>query len=135
MKTILFVDDELHRISSLIDLFEDDGYKIATASSAAEALRFLSDKSFTLDLIILDMIMGYDGVDFSENETDFGLHTGLVMLRRIRESRPEVPVIIYTANPDHQVERSAIDVGAAAYFVRPVNYQTLLQTVKDLTTK
>jgi DNA-binding response OmpR family regulator len=81
MCRVLIVEDE----RNLLDLYrmelEDEGYKVATAESAAIALQ-VSDE-FNPDLVVLDIKLG-------EEE-------GLRVLSDLKNQRRERPVIINTA--------------------------------------
>src|SRR5512135_76386 len=78
---LLIVDDELHVRESLSRWFIEDGYDVMAASSGKEALAELGRQAF--DAVITDIRMpGMDGLDLQ---------------RRIRETNPDVAIVLITA--------------------------------------
>ena len=51
--------------------------------------------------------------------------SGLDLLPRAREARPDVPVIMITAYGDAETRRSAQAGGAAGLFVKPIDFPEL----------
>jgi len=78
---ILVVDDEEIVRDSLAAWFADDGYRVAGAASARDALAQLNDASWHIALVDIKM----PGVD------------GLELQRRIKEIDENIAVIIMTA--------------------------------------
>jgi two-component system, NtrC family, response regulator AtoC len=102
--TVLVVDDESLLRWSLRERFEQDGYTVVEAGTAAEALQ---QAGAGVDLILLDFKLP-DG-------------DGLTVLRRVKEQTPDVPVIMMTAfsTIEHAVE--AMKRGAYHYVNKPFN--------------
>ena len=57
--------------------------------------------------------------------------TGLEMLPRVREMRPDVPVIMITAYGDPETRRKAIEGGAEGLLTKPIDF-TLLREEIDM---
>ncbi len=86
------------------------------ASSAADALaRIASTIEQSLILILSDINMP-------------GM-TGLEMLPRVREIRPEVPVIMITAYGDADTRRKAIACGATGLLTKPIDFALLREEI------
>jgi DNA-binding response OmpR family regulator len=51
--------------------------------------------------------------------------TGLDMLPKVKEMRPEVPVIMITAYGDADTKRKALESGADALFTKPIDFGML----------
>jgi DNA-binding NtrC family response regulator len=51
--------------------------------------------------------------------------SGLELLPRAREARPDVPVIMITAYGDADTRRKAIEGGAAGLFTKPIDFPEL----------
>ena len=51
---------------------------------------------------------------------------GIGAMRRIHESRPEVPVVILTAHADEGVEREAIEAGARGFLAKGTGLKDLV---------
>ena len=57
--------------------------------------------------------------------------TGLEMLPRVKELRPDVPVIMITAHGDPETKRKAIEGGAEGLLTKPIDF-TLLREEIDM---
>ncbi len=55
--------------------------------------------------------------------------TGLEMLPRMKEMRPDVPVIMITAYGDDDTKRKAIESGAEALLTKPIDFALLRQQI------
>ena len=82
--TVLIVDDEASLRQSLSMVLKSSGYRVTTASSAAEASQFLKAGAF--DLVFLDLKMP---------EVD-----GLTLLREIRRLYPHMAVLMSIFRPN-----------------------------------
>jgi CheY-like chemotaxis protein len=113
---ILVVDDE----PDVADLFRQQFRKelrasrfamefAQSASAALERVRAAEDAR--LILILSDVNMP-------------GM-SGLELLPRAREARPDVPVIMITAYGDADTRRKAIEGGAAGLFTKPIDFPEL----------
>jgi CheY-like chemotaxis protein len=51
--------------------------------------------------------------------------TGLEMLPKVREMRPDVPVIMITAYGDPDTRRKAIEGGASGLLTKPIDFTLL----------
>jgi CheY-like chemotaxis protein len=55
--------------------------------------------------------------------------TGLEMLPKIRELRPDVPVIMITAYGDPEIRRIAIEGGAEGLLTKPIDFALLREEI------
>ena len=55
--------------------------------------------------------------------------TGLEMLPKVREMRPEVPVIMITAYGDPETKRRAIEGGASGLLTKPIDFALLREEI------
>ena len=113
-RRVLFVEDEpALRIS--YERFFRPRYVMAFASSGAEALARLAEES--PDVVVLDMRL----------PDTAGVRHGLdaVTLRRIREARPTVPVIITTAYVSVEPQLHVLDLAHSAYLIKPFDLDEL----------
>ncbi|MCB1054852.1 MAG: response regulator, partial [Acidobacteria bacterium] len=97
-RRLLIVDDEESMLEFLSLLFQDSGFTVSTASSAAEARERLES---TFDLVLCDIMMP-DG-------------NGLDLLREIKDSRPATSVIMMTAYSSSKSAIEAMRHGAYDY--------------------
>jgi CheY-like chemotaxis protein len=112
---ILVVDDE----PDVADLFRqqfrkelrDSRFVMEFALSAADALERVHAAEAKLILILSDINMpGMSGLD---------------MLPRAKQARPDVPVIMITAYGDDETRRKAAEAGAAGLFTKPIDFPEL----------
>jgi CheY-like chemotaxis protein len=118
---VLVVDDEPDVEALFRQQFRRDlraqRFVMNFASSAADALSRIADPiEETLILILSDINMP-------------GM-TGLEMLPKVREMRPDVPIIMITAYGDPETKRKAIEGGAAGLLTKPIDF-TLLRSEID----
>ena len=118
---ILVVDDE----PDVADLFRQQfrrdlrasRFAIDFASSAQEALDKVENADLRTDLILILSDINMPGM------------SGLDMLPRAREARPDVPVIMITAYGDAETRRRAVERGAAGLFTKPIDFPELRRTI------
>jgi CheY-like chemotaxis protein len=55
--------------------------------------------------------------------------TGLEMLPRVKEIRPDVPVIMITAYGDPETRRKAIESGATGLLTKPIDFTALREEI------
>jgi CheY-like chemotaxis protein len=117
---VLVVDDE----PDVADLFRQQfrrdlraqRFMMEFANSAADALaRIAGTIEQSLILILSDINMP-------------GM-TGLEMLPKVRQLRPEVPVIMITAYGDPETRRKAIEGGATGLLTKPIDFTLLRQEI------
>lgn len=111
--TILLVDDDPALCFAYAEALSDDGYQVETANNGHEAIRHLADHSF--DLVLSDIRM--PGMD------------GLQLIRKVRETHLDLPVILMTGSPDINTAIQALDYGALRYLLKPVSRNDLRQAV------
>ena len=112
MKKILLVDDEdsIHLLYR--EELEEEGYEVHSALSGEEALEKL--KIIQPDLVILDINMpGMNGID---------------ALRRIKEDRPGLPVILSSAYQEFKQDLASW--ASDDYIVKSSNLNELKEAVR-----
>jgi len=120
--SILVVDDE----PDLPDLFRqrfrrevrEGVYVLHFARSGEDGLRRVAEIGHELIVILSDINM--PGID------------GLELLRRTKELRPELPVLILTAYGDDERRRRAGELGAAAFLTKPIDFGVLKVRLGEL---
>ncbi len=88
--------------------------ELGEADGAAQAQEMLRER--TWDLMLLDLTL--DGDD------------GTVVLRRVRQSHPELPVVIISMHPAEQFARRVLQAGAASYVSKGCNPDELVRAVQ-----
>lgn len=110
MTRVLIVDDEENQRRTLSIGLKLDGFEVAVASSAVEALRRLAAAP-PIDLTMIDLMMpGLNGLDLA---------------RQIRRMHPGVRVVLCSAYhlSARQVERA--DCGAVGFVPKPYRLEEL----------
>lgn len=112
---ILIAEDDADLRDLLQDNLEDAGYETVVAIDGRAALAHIDRSQEQIDLLLTDFRMP-------------GL-TGDELLARIRECRPEVPVILITAFGSVEQAVEMVKAGAFQYLTKPFDTDELLQTV------
>jgi len=112
-KSVLIVDDEKNILLTLSQSLEALQLEADTARSGEEALAKLKEKEFAL--ILLDIRMpGMDGME---------------VLRRVREIRPDILIIMITAYGTIGLAVEAIKLGAVDFIQKPFSSEEIRELV------
>ncbi|WP_300459982.1 sigma-54 dependent transcriptional regulator [Desulfobacula sp.] len=110
MENILIVDDEKNYPMIIGELLQEEGYTSLTASSGMEALDILNTE--LIDLVLTDVKMP-------------GM-SGIQLLQKIKEIKPDIPVIIMTAYGSVEKAVEAMHMGAYTFILKPFENQALI---------
>lgn len=113
MKNILIVDDEADIRNLIRKYAEFEGYYVDEASNGLEAIDKV--RSFTYDLIILDVMM--DGLN------------GFETCRAIRKEY-DTPIIMLTAKTQNQDKYQGFDLGVDDYVTKPFSPKELMYRIQ-----
>jgi two-component system nitrogen regulation response regulator NtrX len=117
MNHILVVDDESEIRSSLEDILREEGYGVASAATAAEALVLLEDASY--DVVLLDIwLPDRDGLDVLADIHGQGAAT-----------RPEV--VIISGHGSIETAVKATKLGAYDFLEKPLSLERTLIVLKN----
>ena len=109
---ILVVDDEESIRKTLTAVLEDEGFKGTTAKDGEDALGKLEG----VDLVLLDIWMpGMDGIE---------------VLERIKETHPELPVVMISGHATIATAMQATKKGAADFIEKPLELEATIKVVK-----
>lgn len=114
MKKILVIDDDKDICLLLERFLKRQEYEVAIASSGKEGLELLEKD--VPDLILTDFKLG-----------DI---TGAVLLKKVKEKHPNLPVIIITGYSDIKVAINVMKNGAFDYVTKPLFPEEILNTIK-----
>ncbi|MCX8182766.1 MAG: response regulator [Candidatus Methanomethyliaceae archaeon] len=113
-KRILIIDDDEDIVESLSMLLSGAGFEVDTAVTGDEAIKKSKEKVYNIaliDVVLPDM-------------------TGIDLLTKLEERKPKTRKVIITgyASLDNAVK--ALNLGADAYLIKPVDPEELMNTVK-----
>lgn len=107
---LLLVEDDLHLGFLLMEMLQDDGYRVRVAKDGVSALEHLKKENF--DVCLLDVMMPkLDG---------FGV------ARHIKNLYPNTPFLFVTARMLKDDKLKGYDLGAEDYIIKPFDEQELL---------
>ncbi|MBF0486780.1 MAG: response regulator [Nitrospirae bacterium] len=112
---VLVVDDEKDFALTLSNRLQLRDIGTAAVFSGEDALSFIDEEM--PEVLVLDLKM--DGI------------SGLDVLRVIKQKNPRVEVIILTGHGTDEDREMAAELGAFAYFEKPVDINKLLSTIKE----
>ena len=113
---ILIIDDELTLRQTLARVLQHAGFEATTAESGEQGLAFLETTRF--DLIYLDIRMPGLG--------------GPEVLKLIHAGHPNIPVVLFTAQPDINSALEALRSGATDYLVKPLKPEAFIERTKAI---
>src|SRR6516165_1907702 len=113
--TVHIIDDDEALRESLAFLLRTARVEVATHSSAAAFLEKISDAN--LNCVITDVRMsGMSGID---------------LLKRLRELKVNVPVIVITGHGDVPLAVEAMKIGAIDFLEKPFDDEVMLASVRS----
>jgi CheY-like chemotaxis protein len=117
---VLVVDDEPDVEALFRQQFRRDlraqRFVMDFANSAADALRRV-DATGDNSLILILSDINMPGM------------TGLEMLPKVKQKRPDVPVIMITAYGDADTKRKALENGASGLLTKPIDFAVLREEI------
>jgi DNA-binding response OmpR family regulator len=120
-QSVLVVEDDEATASFLSDNLAADGFRVATASGAGEALRAIEVRK--PDLVLLDLRLDSgDGLDVLD-----GVRSADGLASRID---PELPIVVLSGRVAEVDRVRGFARGADDYVVKPFSYAELLSRVR-----
>jgi two-component system nitrogen regulation response regulator NtrX len=114
-ESILVVDDETGVRTSLAGILGDEAYEVEAVGSGEECLAAVAARRF--DLVILDVWL--PGAD------------GLETLARLRETDPELPVVMISGHGTIETAVRAVRLGARDFVEKPLSLDKTLLVVRN----
>jgi len=115
MSRILITDDEKSIRNALREILEFESYKVLEADSGSNALEIIREQP--IDLVILDIKMkGMDGIE---------------TLGKIKEIKPEIPVLMISGHGNIQIAVEATKLGAFDFIEKPPDLNRLLISIRN----
>ena len=114
---ILLVEDDEKLNQSLVWQLKDEGFLTDSCRDGEEALYYIGEHIH--DLILLDRMLPYI--------------SGTEVLRRMRETGDQTPVILITALGTLDDKVTGLDLGADDYLVKPFAFEELMARIRCVT--
>lgn len=111
---ILLVDDEKEFVQTLSERLKMRQFTSEIAYNGQEALDFTEQEE--TEVMILDLKM--PGID------------GFEVLKKIKQSKPDIEVIILTGHGTEKDKKTCMDLGAFAYLQKPADIDQITDTMK-----
>src|SRR5262245_52376085 len=114
---ILLVEDEIPMGEMLCQGFREANHSVTWAKDGLEGIHSAEDTE-DYDVLVTDVLMpGLDGVE---------------LVRRLRLTRPDLPVLILTARDSPLDVVRGLDAGADDYLTKPFSFWVLLARLRAL---
>lgn len=116
MENLIFIVDDEPSILKLLSFWVKDkwGYKIKTFENGLDALNSLNEEP---SLVLLDIMLPEE--------------SGLTILKHIKTKKPDLPVIMLSAQGSVDVALESIRLGAYDYFPKPIDSNRLEPAIKN----
>jgi DNA-binding NtrC family response regulator len=112
---VLIVDDEKDFLEIMAERMGARGMEVSTTASAEKALKMVLKESY--DAVIMDLMMP---------EMD-----GFKALKLFKETRPDLQIILLTANVPEEKCIEAIKLGAMDVIEKPADLDLLTQKIEE----
>jgi len=112
---ILVVDDDPSIRKVLTAILEEKGYTVETAGNGREAIRRSKTRFYNLALI---------DIRLPDME-------GVKLLTEMKETKPKMAKVIITGYPSLQNAVEALNKGADAYIIKPLDIDKTLATIEE----
>ena len=115
-KRLLLVEDEAKLRDQLLELLERHDFDVDVCSDGAQAVGVISGNHY--DIAVIDL--GLPKV------------SGIDVIKEVRRSGAEYPILILTARSDWQDKVHGLEAGADDYLVKPFHIQEFLARLEAL---
>ena len=117
--SILIVDDDEGMLETMSDILKEKGYQTETAKTGMKAIA--KAKVYPFDIALLDI----------------GLPDmlGIEVLRTLRKEKPAMMIIMVTAHATLTTAVDALNLGANAYIMKPIDPEILDKIIKRCLTQ
>ena len=113
---VLIIDDEVSLRQTMARILNRAGFEVTTVASGQESFAILNESSF--DMVYLDIRL-----------PDMN---GLDVLKVMRSQFPEIPIILFTAQPDLHSAVEALRSGATDYLMKPLKPESVIERTRQV---
>ena len=114
--SILWADDEIDLLKPYILFLTQKGYDVTPVNSGADALEKVDEQNF--DVVFLEENM--PGI------------SGLETLAQMKQTKPNLPVVMITKSEEESIMEEAIGAKIADYLIKPLNPNQILLSVRKI---
>ena len=118
---VLVVDDEQVTLGLISRILTEAGYQVTTAQSGFECLDHFRPRAYEFDLVLLDLTM-----PFMDGEETFN---------RLREIRPDIPVVMCTGFIQQDRLQGLLATGLAGFLRKPVAPDEIVDHIRSILAK
>ena len=111
---ILLVDDQPDFLETISSWMESKGHTVLTANDGLQALETIQEQP--IDIVFLDIRMP---------KLD-----GIATLRRIRDLKQDLPVILITAYPEDETMDKVRQLGISGFFPKEGGFDKLMMVIE-----
>jgi len=115
---ILYIDDEVSIAKMVEQMLERQGYSVEAQTSPATALELFLSQPDAFDLVITDMTMPQ--------------MTGVQLSEKLKEVRPDIPVIICSGHSALIDEEKAKTIGIDGYVMKPLVMRDIAKSIRNV---
>lgn len=115
-KRIICIDESGDDCELFNIVLSQAGYEVRSARSFTESLQFIEDSQFNLCIADISLFR----------------HTGFELLEKVREIYPAIPLVICSPDARDSTREKAIQAGAQVFFTKPINFDSLIETIAQL---
>lgn len=115
-KTVLIVEDLPHNYELLSTMLIPTGIAIAWAKNGLEAIEYINNPANPADIVLMDI--------------NLPILNGYVAIKRIKEMRPNLPIITQTAYAYEGEQEKSFKAGTDEYILKPIRREILFEKMR-----
>ncbi len=115
-RSILLVDDEAMALTLVKKILGDAGFEVTTAQSGFECLDLVRQPPYGFHIVLLDLTMPFMG--------------GEETFQRLRELRPDLPVVLCTGFIQQEKLNRLMSAGLAGFLRKPIAPDEIVSHVR-----
>ncbi len=133
MSTILLIDDEKLPMDYYIRAFKMKKFEVKQCFDPDSAIEYARQNKPRPKAIILDIMMS-PGKKYTNEDTDNGLKTGILLYKDLRDYYPQVPIIFLTNVSSPQIPRLASETTETLAVIQKIDYPPfeLVERVEEM---